>query len=102
MEQNLQNVQLPVSIWKIIPTCYHRNKGEVEYIYICIYIFLGGVSLVLLPRPCTVFIACTVTFCTASCVRPGNKGRATPCIIACTLYENYIKGVWGAPPQEKC
>ena len=32
MEQNLQNLQLPVSIWKIIPTCYHRNKGEVEYI----------------------------------------------------------------------
>ena len=27
-----QNLQLPVSIWKIIPTCCHRNKGEVEYI----------------------------------------------------------------------
>ena len=25
-----QNLQLPVSIKKIIPTCYHRNKGEVE------------------------------------------------------------------------
>ena len=32
MEQNLQNLQLPVGIWKIIPTCYQRNKGEVEYI----------------------------------------------------------------------
>ena len=29
-----QNLQLPVSIRKIIPTCCHRNKGEVEYIYI--------------------------------------------------------------------
>ena len=27
-------LQLPVSIQKIIPTCYHRNKGEVENIYI--------------------------------------------------------------------
>ena len=27
-----QNLQLPVSVWKIIPTCYHRNKGEVENI----------------------------------------------------------------------
>ena len=36
MEQNLQNLQLPVSIWKIIPTCCHRNKGEVEYIFIYI------------------------------------------------------------------
>ena len=26
-------VQLPVSIWKIIPTRCHRNKGEVEYIW---------------------------------------------------------------------
>ena len=39
MDQNLQNLQLPV---RIIPTCYHRNKGEVEYI-------LGINSLV--PRP---------------------------------------------------
>ena len=31
------NYQLPASIWKIIPTCYHRNNGEVEniYTYIC-------------------------------------------------------------------
>ena len=28
-----QNLQLPVSNWKIIPTCYHRNKGKVENIY---------------------------------------------------------------------
>ena len=27
-----QNLQLPVSIWKTMPTCCHRNKGEVEYI----------------------------------------------------------------------
>ena len=27
-----QNLQLPVSIWKVIPTCYHRNKGEVYII----------------------------------------------------------------------
>ena len=27
-----QNLQLSVSIWKIIPTCYRRNKGEVENI----------------------------------------------------------------------
>ena len=27
-----QNLQLHVSKWKIIPTCCHRNKGEVEYI----------------------------------------------------------------------
>ena len=25
-----QNLRLPVSIWKIISTCYYRNKGEVE------------------------------------------------------------------------
>ena len=37
MEQNLQNLQLTVSIWKIIPTCCHRNKGEVEYILKVIY-----------------------------------------------------------------
>ena len=33
MEPNLQNLQLPVSIWKIILTCYHRNKGEEENMY---------------------------------------------------------------------
>ena len=73
------------------------------YIYIYIYIFFwgGGVSLVLLPRPCTVFIACTVTFCTASCVRPGNKGRVTPVLLHVHCMRT-IKGVWGAPPQEKC
>ena len=27
-----QNLQLPVSIWKIIHTCCHSNKGEVENI----------------------------------------------------------------------
>ena len=33
MKQNLQNLQLPVSIWKIILTCYHRNKDKVrEYL----------------------------------------------------------------------
>ena len=42
MEQNLQNLQLPVSIWKIIPTCYHRNKGEVEYISLSIDIFYAS------------------------------------------------------------
>ena len=27
-----QNMQPPVSIWKITPTCYYRNNGEVENI----------------------------------------------------------------------
>ena len=40
MKQN----QLLVSIWKIIPTCYYRNKGEVENIIIWLltYRALGG------------------------------------------------------------
>ena len=29
-----QNLQLLVSIWKTVPTCYYRNVGEV---YVCIY-----------------------------------------------------------------
>ena len=32
-----QNLQLPVSIWKAIPTCYYRNKGEVENIHLYIW-----------------------------------------------------------------
>lgn len=27
-----QNMQPPVSIWKITPTCYYKNKGEMENI----------------------------------------------------------------------
>ena len=34
------DLQLPVSIWNLLPVWYYRNKGEVENIYICIYIYL--------------------------------------------------------------
>ena len=27
------NLQLPVSIWDLLPVCYYRNKGEVENIF---------------------------------------------------------------------
>ena len=47
-----QNLQLPVSIWKIIPTCYHRNKGEVEYILL--YMLTRGHA----PRICLVLQDC--------------------------------------------
>ena len=45
-----QNLQLPVSIWKILPSCYYRNEGEVEnivqwlvHIYIILYSYYMGV-----------------------------------------------------------
>ena len=38
MEQNLQNLQLPVNVWKITPTCYHRNKGKVEHTHVLLYL----------------------------------------------------------------
>ena len=32
-----QNLQLPVRIWKITPTCYYRNKGEVTWISVGVW-----------------------------------------------------------------
>ena len=45
-----QNLQLPVNLWKIMPTCYHRNKGEVAYTHIDWNIVQTFLTLVLVTH----------------------------------------------------
>ena len=63
MEQNLQILQLPVSIRKINPTCWHRNKGKVEYI--CMLYLL--ISIVEVHGGW--YVMCAKSVAVTSCVR---------------------------------
>ena len=82
MEQNLQNLQLPVSIWKIVPTCCHRNKGEVEYIS----------SLNFTPR-CSQNLEFSATkyTCWTYCYLAKKLDHNTPQMMPDRLFTNSIK-----------
>ncbi len=38
------DLQLPVSIWNLLPIWYYRNKGEVENIWCFVYLLGGNIK----------------------------------------------------------
>ena len=52
-----------VSIWNIIPSCCHRNKGKVEYICLfgtCVF----RIYIFILPHLCAIFAHCMLVHVT--------------------------------------
>ena len=50
------DLQLPVSIWNLLPVWYYRNKGEVENILYSITAALSGYIICIVNMPSQVTI----------------------------------------------